>query len=146
MGKLFGNVSSGRRMSRNILAINSGLAFTKACYQKISPFYDERLKFYTTDTDFFVRYEKSYEYLYVLDSELDHDLSEYTSYDIESSLYRFQEMIRGLRIVFSEENIFFCIALEVYLLVSAVRKTISNRRIGFIKAFLGSVKDASSAH
>lgn len=52
------------------------IIITNICKNKLNICFDERLNFYGTDTDFFIRYEKYFDSIYVLPFKLIHDLSE----------------------------------------------------------------------
>lgn len=140
-GRLSPTVDSGLNTSFNKLAINSGVIFTKACYERMAPLFDERLKFYATDTAFFVRYESYYSHFYVLDTALQHDLSEHTSDSPERAVFRFQEMIRGFRVIFEGKGYLFRCVMETYLIVSALRKSISYKDSGFLRSYISSFKE-----
>ncbi|AZE77571.1 hypothetical protein [Pseudomonas synxantha] len=141
LGRLSPTVDSGMNVSVNKLAINSGVIFNRSCYARMFPLFDERLKFYVTDTDFFIRYESYYSHFYVLDSALQHDLSEHTSDSPERAIFRFQEMIRGFRVVFEKRNFLFRCFMEVYLVFSSLRKSVSYRDSGFFRAYILSFKE-----
>ncbi|WP_395608523.1 hypothetical protein [Pseudomonas sp. B22129] len=141
LGRLSSAVDAGLNSSVNKLAINSGVIFRKTCYEKMSPLFDERLKFYVTDTAFFVRYESYYSHFYVLDTALQHDLSEHTSDSPERAIFRFQEMIRGFRVVFERKGFLFRWVMEAYLAVSALRKSISYKHSGFLRSYFSSFKE-----
>lgn len=144
-GRLSDDVDSGINSSRNKLAINSGVIFNKFCYEKMSPLFDERLKFYATDTAFFVRYESFYPHFYVLDTCLQHDLSEHTSDSAERAIFRFQEMILGLRVIFEHKGYLFHGFMEAYLLVSSLRKSLSYKNTGFFRSYYTSFKGKNNA-
>jgi hypothetical protein len=139
-GRLSEQVDSGMNASVNKLAINSGVIFNKSCYEKMSPLFDERLKFYATDTAFFVRYESYYSHFYVLDTVLQHDLSEHTSDSAERAIFRFQEMIRGFRVIFERKGYLFHGVMEMYLIVSSLRKSISYKNTGFFRSYISSFR------
>ncbi|WP_241653239.1 hypothetical protein [Pseudomonas alkylphenolica] len=134
MGRLTPSVPAGLIDSRNLLGINSGLIFTRQCHERMTPFYDERLRFYATDTDFFIRYEKQFPQACVLDVEIVHDLSEHSADTTERALFRFEEMIHGLRISFHSHGLVERGLLNLYLVYAAVRKAFSYRSLAFIKA------------
>ncbi|MBY8927815.1 hypothetical protein J1G34_02050 [Pseudomonas sp. Wu6] len=140
-GRLSPTVDSGINTSLNKLAINSGVIFTKACYEQMAPLFDERLKFYATDTAFFVRYESYYSHFYVLDTALQHDLSEDTSDSPDRALFRFQEMIRGFRVIFERKGFFFRSIMENYLMFSALKKSVSYKNSGFLRSYVSSFKE-----
>jgi hypothetical protein len=140
-GRLSSTVNSALNTSRNKLAINSGVIFKKTCYEKMRPLFDERLKFYATDTAFFVRYESYYSSFYVLDTVLQHDLSEHTSDSAERAIFRFQEMISGFRVIFEKKGALFRTIMEGYLLVASLRKSISYKDVGFARSYYLSFKE-----
>lgn len=140
-GRLSSTVNSGMNTSRNKLAINSGVIFTKTCYEKMAPLFDERLKFYATDTAFFVKYESYYSHFYVLDTCLQHDLSEHTSDSPERAIFRFQEMISGFRVIFERKGYLFRGVMEIYLIVSSLRKVVSYKSVGFLRSYISSFKE-----
>ncbi|WP_426099450.1 MULTISPECIES: hypothetical protein [unclassified Pseudomonas] len=140
-GRLSPTVDSGLNTSLNKLAINSGVIFTRACYKRISPLFDERLKFYATDTEFFVRYESYYSQFYVLDTVLQHDLSEHTSDSAERAVFRFQEMIRGFRVIFERKGYLFRCLMETYLLVSSLKKSITYKESDFFCSYISSFRE-----
>lgn len=140
-GRLSSTVNSALNTSRNKLAINSGVIFKKTCYEKMRPLFDERLKFYATDTAFFVRYESYYSSFYVLDTVLQHDLSEHTSDSAERAIFRFQEMISGFRVIFEKKGVLFRTIMEGYLLVASLRKSISYKDVGFARSYYSSFKE-----
>lgn len=135
MGRLLPYIKSGFTPSKNLLAINSGITFTKKCYEKMNPFYDTRLMFYCTDTDFFIRYENFFSYVYVLDITLNHDLSEHTADSPDRALYRFSEMVKGYRLMFSNKSLIFRALMEIYLLISAARKSKKYKTLRFFSAY-----------
>ena len=133
-GRLTPSVTAGVVPSRNLLGINSGLIFTKTCFQRMSPFYDERLRFYATDSNFFIRYAKAFPKAYVLDVTIAHDLSEHSADTPARALFRFEEMVRGLRISFESDSLVVQGLLNIYLSYAAVRKAVAYRRPTFLKA------------
>ncbi|RCL29125.1 hypothetical protein C6A77_03455 [Pseudomonas sp. AFG_SD02_1510_Pfu_092] len=140
IGRLAPNVAVGLVDSRNLLGINSGLIFTRECFQRMTPFYDERLRFYATDTDFFIRYEDYFPKACVLDVEIAHDLSEHSADTPERALFRFEEMIHGLRISFHSRGLLERSLLDLYLVYAAIRKAVAYRRPAFVKALFTQVR------
>ena len=140
MGRLTPDVAPGLVDSKNLLGINSGLIFTRECFQRMTPFYDERLRFYATDTDFFIRYEGYFPKACVLDVEIAHDLSEHSADTPERALFRFEEMVHGLRISFQSHGLLERGLLDLYLVYAAFRKALAYRRPAFIKALFTQVR------
>ena len=100
-GKLLRGVTPGRISSKNLLAINSGISAMGEVFKMIP--YDDRLKFYGTDTYFMKQYEKHFPYAYVLNAKLEHSLAEN---DISTSVERKQQIAQARQeawaIVFTE--------------------------------------------
>lgn len=139
MGRLTPDVPAGLVDSKNLLGINSGLIFTRDCFKRMKPFYDERLRFYATDTDFFIRYEGYFPKACVLDVEIAHDLSEHSADTPERALFRFEEMVHGLRTSFLCHTLLERGLLELYLVYAAIRKALAYRRPAFVKALFTKV-------
>jgi hypothetical protein len=137
-GRLTPSVTPGVVSSKNLVGINSGLIFTKACYKRMSPFYDERLRFYATDSNFFIRYEKVFPKACVLNVTIAHDLSEHSADTPARALFRFEEMVLGLRISFESHSLMVRGLLNSYLFYAAVRKAVVYRRPSFLKALFSS--------
>ncbi|MGE8062182.1 hypothetical protein [Pseudomonas sp. NPDC089547] len=140
MGRLTPAVAPGLVDSKNLLGINSGLIFTRACFERMKPFYDERLRFYATDTDFFIRYEGYFPKACVLNVEIAHDLSEHSADTPERALFRFEEMIHGLRISFESHSLVQRGLLDLYLVYAALRKAVAYRSPAFVKALFTQVR------
>lgn len=136
IGRLLSSIPAGFTPAENLLAINSGVIFTRRCWERMQPFYDERLRFYATDTDFFIRYEHVFSKVYVLDAKIDHDLSEHSADTVARALFRFREMVCGLRISFSKHHLGVRGLLELYLGYAALRKACSYRTWKFISILI----------
>ncbi|MNJ31874.1 hypothetical protein D3C77_265250 [compost metagenome] len=131
-GYLLRNCSTGLVRSRNLLAINSGMLVTRACYEKMQPFYDGRLRFYGTDTDFFVRYQKAFKHVYVLNSRIDHSLSSDTEESLERALFRWRDNLYALRLIFEDRILLFRAAMTVYHFSLKLKLAIKFRDSRFI--------------
>ena len=59
--------------AKNILAINSGMAINFNYLKNIYKGYDERLRFYGTDTSFMLEYSEDNDFLFVIDYVFKHD-------------------------------------------------------------------------
>lgn len=131
-GSLLDNVETGKVSSKNLLAINSGTFITRACYERMSPLYDERLNFYGTDTDFFVRYERCFEEIFVLDSPLRHSLSSDTNESLGRALFRWKDHIYATNITFSDRSFGFRLGLAFYCMYLKFKLAIRYRSIRFV--------------
>jgi hypothetical protein len=112
-GRLLDSVPSGVVRSKNLLAINSGMSIMGEVLHVIK--YDERLRFYGTDTYFMKKYEKYFDHAFVLDTSILHSLAEMENQPNEWHVANRKEKYRTFGIIFSEslvEIIFF----RVYIL------------------------------
>lgn len=132
-GYLLEQVASGLISSHNLLAINSATLITRACYERMRPLYDERLNFYGTDTEFFVRYEELYSQLYVFDSKIDHSLSADTKESTDRVLFRWRDNIRAMDVIFERTSFFFKLAMHAYYLLMKVKLAVRFRDKRFLK-------------
>jgi hypothetical protein len=66
-------IKSGATKSKNLLAINSGMSILASVFHSFK--YDERLRFYGTDTFFMRNYEKYFDQAFVLETPISHSLA-----------------------------------------------------------------------
>lgn len=99
-GKLLNSVGSGRISTKNLLAINSGMSIRGDVLKRIK--YDERLRFYGTDTFFMKRYERLYPYAYVLDHPVEHSLAVMDGKDEAWHRAYVEEMFRTFRFIYTD--------------------------------------------
>lgn len=132
-GYLLRSVSLGMVSSKNLLAINSGVIVTQDCYERIKPLYDPRLNFYGTDTDFFVRYEEVYEYVYVLDCVINHSLSEHTKESVDRVFFRWKDNFYAVRLIFDNKSRFFRGAMCCYHFLLKTKLAVKYRDLRFMK-------------
>lgn len=89
-GRYWSAPRSGRMKSAHVCAINSGMVIA-ARYLKGRQVYDERLRFYGTDTQFMLDYADCRNELVVLNTQLVHDLS-FFSDPVEERVRKFAVM------------------------------------------------------
>lgn len=131
-GRLFESVTPGLVSSKNLLAINSGVIVTRGCYEAMGTLYDERLNFYGTDTDFFVRYQNFYPHVYIFDSLIEHSLSEHAVESIERALFRWRDHIFATKITYSNRPLFFRVMLYSYLYYLRFKLVLRYRSLRFM--------------
>ena len=131
-GRLFESVTPGLVSSKNLLAINSGVIVTRGCYEAMGTLYDERLNFYGTDTDFFVRYQDFYPHVYIFDSLIEHSLSEHAVESIERALFRWRDHIFATKITYSNRPLFFRVMLYSYLYYLRFKLVLRYRSLRFM--------------
>lgn len=132
-GYLLEQVTSGLVDSHNLLAINSGTLITRACYERMRPLYDERLNFYGTDTDFFVRHENYYSQLYVFDSTVNHSLSADSNESPDRMLFRWHDNIQAMNVIFERTSFRFKLLMHAYYFLIKVKLAIRFRDKRFLK-------------
>ncbi|MCY1433500.1 hypothetical protein D9M71_495310 [compost metagenome] len=76
----------------------------------------------------------------MLDVEIAHDLSEPSADTPERALFRFEEMIHGLRIRFHSHGLLERGLLDLYLVYAAIRKAVAYRSPAFVKALFTQVR------
>jgi len=131
-GKRINDVEPGMKSSKNILAINSGVVITYECYNRLKPLFNPELRFYGTDTDFFVRYGKIFKYIYVIDEKIEHELSENTIETYDRAFFRWQDYIYATRITFSYYRYPINILLKIYIFYLKVKNAIKYRSIKYM--------------
>lgn len=130
-GHLLERVESGLVRSRNLLGINSATLITQSCYERMRPIYDERLNFYGTDTDFFIRYENYFDWIYVFSSVVDHSLSEDSSESLERALFRWNDHIYALGVSFSSKGIVVRTLFFLYVIYLRLKLSLKYRSFAF---------------
>ena len=98
-GYLKRRVAPGVQSSRNMLAINSGMAICPRMTKSIR--WDERLKFYGTDSYFMTQYEEVCGRLYVTRAQLEHSLAMDQNPSREWRLKFADEMVRCNKIIYT---------------------------------------------
>ena len=131
-GKRLKDVDSGMKSSKNILAINSGMIITYECYNRLKPLFNPELRFYGTDTDFFVRYGKVFKYIYVFEKKIEHELSENTIETDDRAFFRWQDHIYATRITFSYYRYPINMLLKIYIFHLKVKNAIKYRSIKYM--------------
>lgn len=117
-GFYFGRIESGFYYKKNISAINSGIVVSSEYYKMTGFRYDERLKFYGTDDYFLINYNKSNYFPYVLNYEMNHELTLSTLNTDGAALHKsYLSMIEAWRIIYSDSPIALRLLLRSYILI-----------------------------
>jgi hypothetical protein len=98
-GYLRKSVTAGVQPSKNVLAINSGMAICPRVTKSIR--WDERLRFYGTDSYFMTQYETIRDSLVVTQAKLDHSLAMDQQPTREWRLKFAKEMVRCNNIIYT---------------------------------------------
>lgn len=98
-GRLLDSVPSGVVRSKNLLAINSGMSIRGSVLRTIR--YDERLRFYGTDTFFMRNYEKYFDHAFVLETPISHSLAVMEKKSKDWQVAYTTELLRTLSIIYT---------------------------------------------
>lgn len=122
-GRRLKEISSGEINSKNLLAINSGMSILGKVFHSIN--YDERLRFYGTDTFFMRNYEKYFDQVYVLATPVAHSLAEMESKTDDWRAARKKEDLRVLHIIFNN-SIIEILSAHIYAAALRSKAWVSN--------------------
>lgn len=87
----------GQVSSLNTICIASGMTVRASVYKNIQ--FDENLSFYGIDTKFALDYSKYYEYLFVINYSLSHNLSQFEIEPYEVKHKRFRSFVKSSRYI-----------------------------------------------
>lgn len=122
----------GTIASRRLCAINSGMIASASYLQGDFPGYDERLRFYGTDTQFMLDYSDRRPTLCLLDAVIEHDLSFYSS-TIAGRASKFVAMKSAYRFIYERRSHMQRFAVRLVMLVASIRYALAYRNAGFLK-------------
>jgi len=109
----------GKIYTKGITAINSGMVMNGKYLKTKFVGYDEDLKFYETDNDFMNKYSEDNDFLYVVDSHINHSLSIYEESSLNDKLFRYHSAKDGCLIHLKKRNlVIYVIALLYYFALS----------------------------
>lgn len=128
--RLATQLAPGVMSSRNLTAINSGMAISATVF-KNGFRYDESLKFYGTDNYFMNRYRKRYRDLVILDVVLTHQLTFEDTDELEKKIAVFKEVKRASLIINSGNFAHYTLALLNNIIVS-IKLVIKYRSFKFL--------------
>ncbi|PHX05720.1 glycosyltransferase [Vibrio splendidus] len=121
----------GKISSVDRFAINSGMVIKSSFLLNEFPGYNELIKFYGTDDDFFNKYSKINKYFYVLDYVFSHDFSMFSEQTLDKELFRFKERCTAYRYVYSSSFLKGAF-LKVYLFLVALKLAFKFRSLRFL--------------
>jgi len=110
------DIKTGRVKAKNLTGITSGLIVSQHFISSENFLFNERLKLYGVDTDFFINYTKKRKYLYILPVKIKHSLSfEDFSIPLEDRRKRDEERLDCLFLIYKNfyERL-FCHFLKMY--------------------------------
>lgn len=118
--------------SKRVCAINSGMIISAAYLHGSFPGYDERLRFYGTDTQFMLDYMDRRTHLYVLDSVIMHDLSFFSGPSIKRA-EKFIAMRTAYHFIYERRPPIQRIAVKLVMFAVAIRYAVRHRDLLFLR-------------
>jgi len=131
-GRAWPEPKRGKMPSRRICAINSGMVISAAYLHGAFPGYDERLRFYGTDTQFMLDYIDRRPELHVLDATLSHDLSFFSGPPSER-VGKFLSMRAAYRFIYVRRPALQKVAVALVMALVSVRYAIRYRDVDFLR-------------
>ena len=132
-GSYWKKEKSGLIKAKNVLAINSGMVINFKYLKNIYIGYDERLRFYGTDTFFMLDYQKNNEFLFVINyifkhksALLDRDES------LNMQLFRLDNVFSAWKII-HEHNKINLFLINIFIFLKIVKLVIFYRNIKYLK-------------
>jgi len=122
---------SGLIRARHHNAMNSGMVISVTYLREEFPGYDERLRFYGTDSFFMREYGRRNCHFVVLDCVVEHDLSFFAKETVEIKLWRHRESIAALCILNEGRGVQTWLT-HAYCGVCNVRQAIRYRDLRFL--------------
>jgi len=132
-GSYWGKEKYGIIDTKNILAINSGMVINFNYLKNIYKGYDERLRFYGTDTFFMLEYAENNDFLFVIDyvfkhksALLDRDES------IDKQIIRLKDLFFSWKIT-NEHKKFNLILINIYILIKIFKFVIKYKNLKYFE-------------
>lgn len=130
-GIYFKKILDNQISTRYLTAINSGMTI-KTSYLINTKFrYDENLKFYGTDDYFMKFFQKNSDFVYILDSKINHTLNYFSDEPITKKVWRFKQMMHAI-IYLNDESFVLKLLTSIYVFFLSIKESISNRSLKFI--------------
>lgn len=114
------------------LVINSGLIVRLKYFSETSNYFDERLGFYSVDSYFSIKFQKSGYRLCVFDGALSHSLSLYEDESLKKKLWRFEDRMSGMYVTYGSGQYKYIVM--IYLLSVASLYAVKNKSLSYYKA------------
>lgn len=122
----------GSIASKRVCAINSGMIISSAYLLGAFPGYDERLRFYGTDTQFMLDYMDRRSKLFVLNTIIMHDLS-FFSEPSSNRAKKFAAMRTAYYFIYERRPRNQQIAVKLVMFVMTIRYAIRHMDISFLR-------------
>ncbi len=123
----------GRMSALRVSAINSGMLISSVYLKGDCPGYDERLRFYGTDTQFMLDYMDSRRALVVLDVQLKHDLS-FFSDPVQNRAAKFNAMRSAYRHIYALRPVWQRLGVTLVMYLVSLVYAIRYRELGFLRS------------
>lgn len=130
-GKQWGSRQVGEITSNRISAINSGMIISDTYLLGSFPIYDERLRFYGTDTQFMLDYMDRRRSLCMMDTVIDHDLS-YFSAASSTRASKFAVMKAAYDVIYEKRPWIQRVAVRLMMLAVSLRYALKYRDLAFL--------------
>lgn len=121
----------GLMSSKNKTAINSGMTIAKKVFDDGFE-YDERMTYYGTDNYFMTKFANKYQFLFVVNNIIKHNLSFNTTDDIETKLLIFKET-KKTNLLINEDNFFKLFLTKINNLLVSIKLSVKYKRLSFLK-------------
>ena len=118
--------------STRVCAINSGMIISSAYLLGSFPGYDERLRFYGTDTQFMLDYMDRRSRLCVIDSVIMHDLSFFSGPSAKRA-EKFATMRAAYDFIYERRPYIQRVAVKLVILAVSIRYAVRNRDLSFLR-------------
>jgi len=114
-------------------AINSGMIINFDYFTKDFKGYNEKLNFYGTDDNFMLQYQKYNKKFYILDYEINHELTySFMNNNPKQILERYKDANNAL-IINYEHNFIILFILKIFLFIRGLFLSIKYKNMGFLK-------------
>lgn len=131
LSKLWQQKILGLMSSNDKTAINSGMTISKKVFDDGFE-YDERMTYYGTDNYFMAKFANKYQFLFVVNNIIKHNLSFNTTDDVEMKLLIFKET-KKTNLLINEDNFFKLLLTKINNLLVSIKLSIKYRRLSFLK-------------
>lgn len=131
-GRAWTTPKHGNISSHQVCAINSGMIISSAYLHGTFPGYDERLRFYGTDTQFMLDYMDRRPVLHVLDATLSHDLSFFSGSSSDRAS-KFAAMRAAYRFIYARRPALQKIAVTLVMMLVSIRYAVRYRDLEFLR-------------
>lgn len=132
-GRYWSTPRVGRMTSHQVCAINSGMLISAAYLKGDCPGYDERLRFYGTDTQFMLDYMDRRRELITLDLRLEHDLS-FFSDPGENRASKFNAMRAAYRYIYEGRPVWQRLGVALVMWLVSLLYAVRHRELAFLRS------------